>query len=134
MQDGWAYTGDMAAWEPDGPLHIVGRAVEMIKSAWGDKVFPSEVEAALMTDPRVFEVAASGCSDEDGIEYMAAFVTPSSTPVDPDRLIEDLKNRVREVLGGSKVPRVVVLVDDMPRVARDKINKSELVTRYLRPE
>jgi acyl-CoA synthetase (AMP-forming)/AMP-acid ligase II len=49
-------------------------------------------------------------------------------------LIEDLKNRVREVLGGSKVPRVVVLVDEMPRVARDKINKRELVTRYLQPE
>jgi acyl-coenzyme A synthetase/AMP-(fatty) acid ligase len=134
IQDGWAYTGDMAAWEPNGPLHIVGRVVEMIKSAWGDKVFPSEVEAALMADPRVFEVAASGFSDGDGIECIAAFVTPSSTPEDPDRLIEDLKNRVREVLGGSKVPRVVVLVDEMPRVARDKINKRELVTRYLQPE
>ena len=133
MQDGWVYTGDMAAWEPDGPLHIVGRDVEMINSAWGDKVFPSEVEAALMTDPRVFEVAASGCSDEDGIEYIAAFVTPSSRPADPDRLIEDLKNRIREVLGSSKVPRVIVLVDDMPRLARDKINKNELVTRYLQP-
>jgi acyl-coenzyme A synthetase/AMP-(fatty) acid ligase len=134
MQDGWVYTGDMAAWEPDGPLHIVGRDVEMIKSAWGDKVFPSEVEAALMTDPRVFEVAASGCSDGDGIEYIAAFVTPSSRPADPDRLVEDLKNRVREVLGSSKVRRVIVLVDDMPRLARDKINKSELVTRYLQPK
>lgn len=134
MQDGWAYTGDMATWKPDGPLHIVGRAVEMIKSAWGDKVFPSEVEAALMTDPRVSEVAVSGYSDAEGIEYLAAFVTPSSTLDDPDRLIESLKNRVREVLGGSKVPRVVVLVDDMPRVARDKINKRELVARYLPPE
>ena len=133
MQHGWVYTGDMAAWEPDGPLHIVGRAVEMIKSAWGDKVFPSEVEAALMADARVFEVAASGFSDGDGIEYIAAFVTPSSTPEDPDRLIEDLKNRVRQVLGDSKVPKVVVLVDDMPRVARDKVNKRELVTRYLQP-
>ena len=134
MQDGWVYTGDMAAWEPDGALHIVGRAVEMIKSAWGDKVFPSEIEAALMADPRVFEVAASGFSDADGIEYMAAFVTPSRTPEDPDRLIEGLKTRVREVLGGSKVPRVIVLVDDMPRVARGKIDKKELVTRYLQPE
>ena len=134
MQDGWAYTGDMGAWEPHGPLHIVGRAVEMIKSAWGDKVFPSEIEAALMTDPRVYEVAASGFSDGDGIEYMAAFVTPRSRPEHPDRLIEDLKTRVREVLGGSKVPRVVVLVDEMPRVERGKINKRELVTRYLQPE
>ena len=131
IQDGWVYTGDMARWELDGPLHIAGRAVEMIKSAWGDKVFPSEVEAAVMADARVFEVAASGFNDVDGIEYIAAFVTPSSTPEDPDRLIEDLKNRVREVLGDSKVPRVVVLVDDMPRLARDKINKRELVTRYL---
>jgi long-subunit acyl-CoA synthetase (AMP-forming) len=46
MQDGWAYTGDMARWEPDGPLRIAGRVVEMIKSAWGDKVFPSEIEVA----------------------------------------------------------------------------------------
>ena len=76
MQDGWVYTGDMVRWEPDGPLQIAGRAVEMIKSAWGDKVFPSEVEVALMADSRVFEVAASGFNDVDGIEYIAAFVIP----------------------------------------------------------
>jgi acyl-coenzyme A synthetase/AMP-(fatty) acid ligase len=131
MQNGWVFTGDMARWEPDGPLRIAGRAVEMIKSAWGDKVFPSEIEVALMADARVFEVAASGFNDVDGLEYIAAFVIPSSTPENPDRLIEDLKDRVREVLGDSKVPRVVVLVDDMPRVARDKVNKKELMMRYL---
>jgi len=133
IQNGWVLTGDMAAWELDGPLRIAGRAVEMIKSAWGDMVFPSEVEAVLMADARVFEVAASGFTDGDGIEHIAAFVAPSSKPKNPDRLVEDLKNRVREVLGDSKVPRVVVLVDDMPRVARDKINKRELVARYLQP-
>jgi acyl-coenzyme A synthetase/AMP-(fatty) acid ligase len=131
MRDGWAYTGDMAAWMREGPLHIVGRTLEMIKSAWGDKVFPSEVEAALMADPRIFEAAASGFTDKDGIEHIAAFVTPNGTPEDPDRLIEDLKNRVREILGDSKVPSVVILVDDLPRLAREKVDKRELMARYL---
>ena len=133
MQNGWAYTGDMAAWKREGSLYIVGRSLEMIKSAWGDKVFPSEVEAVLMADPRVFEAAASGFSDKDGIEYIAAFVTPNGTAEDPDRLIEDLKNRVREALGDSKVPSVVILVDDLPRLAREKVDKRELVARYLQP-
>jgi acetyl-CoA synthetase len=132
MREGWYYTGDMAWWERDGPLRVAGRAVEVIKSAWGDKVFPSEVETALMTDNRAREVAACGFTDADGIERIAAFVTPTSRPEDPDRLIEDLKDRVRDALGDSKVPNVIVLVDDMPRLNREKINKRELVARYLR--
>ena len=128
---GWLLTGDMARWQPDGLLRIVGRAGEMIKSAWGDKVFPSEIEAVLMADERVFEVAACGFTDTDGTERIAAFVVPGTGPDDPDRLGEDLKSRVRLALGDSKVPHAVVLVADLPRAARDKVDKPELMRRFL---
>ena len=131
LQDGWYVSGDMGQWEPDGPLRIAGRAVEMIKNAWGEMVFPSEIETVVMGDDRVHEVAACSYTDDDGIERVAAFVIPNSIPKDGDRLGEDLKNRVREKLGDSKVPSVVMLVDDLPRLARDKVNKRELVAKYL---
>jgi fatty-acyl-CoA synthase/benzoate-CoA ligase/fatty acid CoA ligase FadD22 len=131
FSDGWLLTGDMARWEPDDLLRIAGRAVEMIKSAWGDKVFPSEIEAVLMADERVFEVAACGFTDTDGTERIAAFVIPGINPDDPDRLGEELKSRVRQALGDSKVPHAVVLVEDLPRAARDKVDKPELMRRFL---
>jgi len=131
IQDGWYMSGDMGGWEPNGPLRIAGRAVEMIKNAWGEKVFPSEIETVVMGDSQVHEVAACGYTDADGIERIAAFVIPNGIPKDSDRLGEDLKNRVREVLGDSKVPSVVMLVDDLPRLAREKVNKRELMARYL---
>ena len=131
LQDGWYVSGDMGRWEPDGPLRIAGRAVEMIKNAWGEMVFSSEIETVVMGDNRVHEVAACGYTDDDGIERIAAFVIPDGNPKDSDRLGEDLKNRVREKLGDGKVPSVVMLVDDLPRLARDKVNKRELVAKYL---
>jgi acyl-CoA synthetase (AMP-forming)/AMP-acid ligase II len=121
----------MGRWEPNGPLRIAGRAVEMIKNAWGEKVFSSEIETVVMGDNRVHEVAACGYTDNDGIERIAAFVIPDGFPRDGDGLGEDLKNRVREKLGDSKVPSVVMLVDDLPRLAREKVDKRELVAKYL---
>ena len=105
--------------------------MEMIKNAWGEMVFSSEIETVVMGDNRVHEVAACGYTDDDGIERIAAFVIPDGNPKDSDRLGEDLKNRVREKLGDGKVPSVVMLVDDLPRLARDKVNKRELVAKYL---
>lgn len=133
LQEGWYLSADMGQWQPNGPLRIAGRAVEMIKNAWGEMVFPSEIETILMGDNRVHEVAACGYTDDDGIERIAAFVIPNDEQKDSDRLSEDLKNRVREMLGDSKIPSVVMLVDDLPRLAREKVNKRELVTKYLQP-
>ena len=134
LGDGWFYSGDMARWQPDGPLRIAGRAVEMIKSAWGDMVFPSEIEAVLIEDGRVREIAASGYTDADGIERIAAFVLPGAGPAEPDRFGEELKSLVRAALGPSKVPSIVVLVAAMPRLSRDKVDKQQLVKRYLSRE
>ena len=130
--DGWVHTGDMVQWD-GGRLRIAGRAVEIIKSAWGDLVLPSEIEAALMGDERVREVAVCGFTDREGSEQIAAFVIPDRKPDDPDRLGEDFKTRVRQALGDSKVPRVVVLIEDMPRLAREKVDKRALARTYLEP-
>jgi acyl-CoA synthetase (AMP-forming)/AMP-acid ligase II len=134
LGDGWFYSGDMARWQPDGSLRIAGRAIEMIKSAWGDMVFPSEIEAVLIEDRRVREVAACGYIDADGIERIAAFVLLGTESAEPDRFGEELKSLVRGALGPSKVPSIVVLVADMPRLGRDKVDKQHLVKRYLSRE
>lgn len=133
INNGWFRTDDMARWEPDGPLRMVGRSSEMIKSAWGDKVFASEIEGALLVDPRVDELAICGYVDEQGTERIAAFVIPNGTPDDPDGLGEELKSRVHKSLGVSKVPSIVILIDEMPRLARDKVDKKDLVRRHINP-
>jgi acyl-CoA synthetase (AMP-forming)/AMP-acid ligase II len=133
LRGGWLYTGDMTSLQPDGAMRIAGRAVEMIKSAWGDIVFPSEIETALLADGRVREVTACSFSDADGIERIAAFVVPSNPPRDAGRLGEDLKDHVRRVLGDSKVPGVVVLISEIPRVGNEKPDKRALLARYIFP-
>jgi acyl-CoA synthetase (AMP-forming)/AMP-acid ligase II len=84
-----------------------------------------------MDGDRVHEVAACGFTDAAGIERMAAFVVPGAVPDDADRLADDLKTRVRHALGESKVPAVILVIAEMPRLSREKIDKQALIRGYL---
>jgi acyl-coenzyme A synthetase/AMP-(fatty) acid ligase len=85
-----------------------------------------EPENALATHPAVAEVSAIGVADEQFGQRLAAFVVlapgASATP-------EMLKQHVRENLANYKVPREVVVVDELPRNAIGKIMRSELKAR-----
>ena len=60
--DGWLHTGDLAVMDPDEHLHITGRAEEMIIRG-GENLFPAEIEAFLMTHPKVADVCVVGLPD-----------------------------------------------------------------------
>lgn len=58
--DGWFHTGDIGALDPSGRLQIKGRKKEMIATAQGLKVFPEDVERALLAESGVTEAAVVG--------------------------------------------------------------------------
>jgi long-chain acyl-CoA synthetase len=122
--DGWFHTGDLATVGVDGLVTIVGRKRERILRG-GYSVFPSEVEAVLLTHPAVAEAAVVGTPHPELGEDVAAFVTlrPGATAA-PDELVAYCRDR----LAGFKYPRRLTVLDALPRGATGKVLKSRLST------
>lgn len=122
--DGWVHTGDLARVDADGYYYIVDRKKDMFISG-GENVYPIEVESAINSHPLVEESAVIGAPDQVWGEVGKAFVVPrpgaSLTP-------EEVIAHCRHLLGRYKVPKHVVLVDDLPKSSVGKILKRELRT------
>jgi acyl-CoA synthetase (AMP-forming)/AMP-acid ligase II len=108
--------GDFARHEADGTITLLGRGNTCVNTG-GEKVFPEEVEAALMSHPDVFDVLVVGVPDERLGQRVAAIIEPrpGTTPS-----AEDLVTHVRAELAGYKVPRSIWLVDKVQRLATAK--------------
>jgi malonyl-CoA/methylmalonyl-CoA synthetase len=120
LEDGWFYTGDLAT-RIDGQLRIVGRRSTDIIKCGGFKVGAGEVEAALLEHPAIAEAAVIGEPDPDLGERIVAFVVVR-TAVEP-KAIED---HVAGLLSPHKRPRVVHVIDALPRNAMGKVQKTLL--------
>ena len=122
FQDGYMASGDVGYLDDAGRLFVVGRDDEMIVSG-GENVYPIEVERVLAAHPDVAEASALGVDDEQFGQRLAAFVVlqpgASTTP-------DVLKQHVRENLAAYKVPREIVVLDELPRNAVGKILRKEL--------
>ncbi|MGZ8752776.1 MAG: acyl-CoA synthetase [Acidimicrobiia bacterium] len=107
----WALPGDMARVEADGTITLLGRGSVSINSG-GEKIYPEEVELALKSHPDVFDVVVVGVQDERWGERVVAVVKarPGATP-----LAGELAEHARGTIAGYKVPRAIVVVDEMVR-------------------
>jgi acyl-CoA synthetase (AMP-forming)/AMP-acid ligase II len=128
--DGWLHTGDVGVIDERGYLRITDRIKDMY-TAGGFNVYPAEVEKLLAAHPAVREAAVIGVPDERLGEVGRAYVVPrAGTAPDAQELIA----YCRERLANFKVPRSVVVVDDLPRNAGGKVVKPELRAAYAAPE
>ncbi|WP_341927210.1 AMP-binding protein [Nocardioides psychrotolerans] len=121
MIDGLMSSGDVGRFGEDGRLYVEGRDDEMIVSG-GENVFPKEVEDCLARHTAVVEAAAVGVDDADYGKRLRAFVVLDDTSVTED----DLKAWVKQNLARYKVPREIVVLDELPRNATGKVLKREL--------
>ena len=119
--DGWFRTGDLGAWDPDGYLRILGRSKELIISG-GYNVYPREVEDVLLGHPRISEVAVVGTPSDEWGEIVTAFIVPDGAAPTDDELLAFAADR----LAPYKRPRLVRVVDALPRNAMGKVLKQEL--------
>jgi fatty acid CoA ligase FadD36 len=119
---GWFATGDAATIGPDGFHRIVGRTSTDIIKTGGYKVGAGEVEAALLDHPAVREAAVVGMPDDDLGQRVVAFVVADG--VAP----AELSSFVAERLSVHKRPRDVRLVEELPRNAMGKVQKTKLTS------
>jgi fatty-acyl-CoA synthase len=119
---GWLRTGDLASRDADGAYRIRGRRKEMFISG-GENVFPAEVEAALADCPGVAEVVVVGVRDERWGEVGRAFVV-----LRPEARQDALGvvSHARTRLAGYKVPKQVVILNEIPRLGSGKPDRRAL--------
>lgn len=120
--DGWLRTGDLARREADGAFAICGRRKEMYISG-GENVFPGEVEAVLAGCPGVAEAVVLGVPDERWGEVGRAYLVmrPDSRADETDVLVH-----ARSFLAAYKVPKSVLFVKEIPKLASGKPDRREL--------
>jgi malonyl-CoA/methylmalonyl-CoA synthetase len=126
LRDGWFATGDLATRAPDGYVRIVGRrATDLIKSG-GFKIGAGEIEGALLEHPDVQEAAVTGAPDADLGERIVAWIVPrpGARPS-----AEELADHVAQLLTPHKRPRVVHVMDALPRNEMGKVQKKRLIAR-----
>ena len=122
MRGGWFHTGDVATMDEEGYVFIVDRKKDLIIRG-GYNVYPREIEEQLYEHPAVLEAAVLGVPhDELGEEVGAAIALKEGEDVS----VEDLRAFVKDRVAAYKYPRVVWLVDELPKGPTGKILKREI--------
>lgn len=112
----YAVPGDYARIEEGNRITLLGRGSNCINTG-GEKVYPEEVEQAIKAHPDVYDVLVVGVPDERYGETVAAVVQPrDGASVE----LEELRAFLRAHLSGYKLPRVLTLVEEVPRNAAGK--------------
>ena len=124
---GWFHSGDVGRFGEDGVLWFADRYKDVIKTG-GENVASIEVEKAVYAaDPRVAEAVVVGLPHPRWSEAITAVVVPRpGERVDEAELLAALKDR----LDGYKVPKAVVVVDELPKTSTGKIQKNVVRQRH----
>ena len=120
--DGWLHTGDIAIIDEHGHMSIVDRLKELIKYK-GFQVAPAELEALLITHPKIVDVAVIGVPDDEAGELPKAFVTPAPNET---VTLEEVQALVSEHLVSYKQIRELEILDAIPKSASGKILRKDL--------
>nr|AAY98502.1 putative feruloyl-CoA synthetase [Rhodococcus aetherivorans I24] len=124
--DGWFRSGDVGVPDEDGFVTIVDRLKDMIISG-GENIYPAEVEAAILDLPGVLGCAVFGVPDEKWGEVGRAAVTlADGATLTEDELFAFLGER----LARYKIPKSLLVLDEIPRNATGKIRKDKLREQY----
>jgi acyl-CoA synthetase (AMP-forming)/AMP-acid ligase II/thioesterase domain-containing protein/acyl carrier protein len=125
FRDGWFHTGDQGHLDADGYVTLTGRLKEIINRG-GEKVAPREIDDALLAHPHVkYAVAFAVPHPRLGEEVGAAVVLHEGATV----TAAQLRVFVAGKLAPFKVPRRVVAVDEIPRNATGKLDRTQLANR-----
>jgi long-chain acyl-CoA synthetase len=125
IKDGWLYTGDIGMIDENGYVYIVDRKKDMMISG-GLNVYPREIEKVMEQYTGVKEVAVTSIADVKWGEVPIAFVVSEE-----NLSTEKLQDWLTERLAKFKLPKKIVLVDELPRNTTGKIQKHALKTKYL---
>lgn len=116
-KDGWNRAGDFVSQDADGYFWFVSREDDIIKSS-GYRIGPEEIEVTLAEHPAIQDVGIIGVPDEVRGQIAKAFVVlKPGTSVKPEELIEWCRGKIATY----KLPREVVIVNELPRTPTGKL-------------
>ncbi|MFY7975634.1 MAG: AMP-binding enzyme, partial [Rubrivivax sp.] len=123
--NGWFRTGDQGTMDPEGYISITGRLKEIINRG-GEKISPREVDEILMDHPAVAQVVCFGMPHAKlGEEVAAAVVLREGQQADERTLQAFVASRVADF----KVPRTILILDEIPKGATGKLQRIGLAAK-----
>jgi acyl-CoA synthetase (AMP-forming)/AMP-acid ligase II len=121
-EDGWFHSGDVAAIDEDGNYFITGRIKDIVIRG-GVNIFPAEVENAYQNHEGIAESCLVGYPDPELGERTCLCVVPKEGADDSAAALRDFaKGRLEK----CKIPDVVMKMDELPRLANGKTDKTTL--------
>ena len=123
--DGFLHTGDVAVYHAGGYFSIVDRVKELIKYK-GYQIAPAELEALLLSHPKVMDAACIGVLDDDKQEIPKAFVVAAP---DSGLTAEEVMEFVASHVAPHKKVRRVEFIDQIPKSSAGKIMRRDLRAR-----
>jgi acyl-CoA synthetase (AMP-forming)/AMP-acid ligase II len=121
----WFRTGDQGTFDADGYLTLTGRLKEIINRG-GEKVSPLEVDGILSAHPAIAQVVTFALPHPKLGEEVAAAVVLREGEQVTDR---DIRSFASERLADFKVPRKVIILDEIPKGATGKMQRIGLAEK-----
>src|SRR5262245_55241924 len=127
--DGFFTVGDVGELNAEGYLFLRDRKIDMIISG-GANIYPAEIEAVLLTHPKVADAAAFGIPHEDWGEEVKAVIEIAPDAPPGDGLADEILGFCQQKLAKFKCPRSIDFVAQMPRDPNGKLYKRKLRDPY----
>lgn len=127
FRNGWFHTGDIGRVDDEGYLFVLDRKKDMVITG-GENVYTREVESVLQQHPDIADVSVVGVPDPQYGEALLAAVVLHAGREKPSG--ESLIAFCRGQLGGYKIPRKYMFVEQLPRTAMGKVRKQDLVNLH----
>lgn len=122
FRNGWYCSGDLGKKDAEGNIYFVERKAGMMKVA-GLKVYPLEIELAIIEHPNIREVAVIALKDRLRGEVPKAIIVTSNG----ERITQkDVLKFCRGKMTHYKIPRIVEIRESLPKIGSGKINKKLL--------
>ena len=127
FEDGWFRTGDLGRRDDDGYYYLTDRIKHIIISG-GENISPKEIEGVINSIDEVKESAVVGITDEEwGETVAAAVVAKRGSSLTPEGITDVCK----EHLLNWKCPRMVLVVDELPKNAMGKILRDKVSDLFI---
>jgi long-chain acyl-CoA synthetase len=122
LKDGWLYTGDIGFVDEDGFLTVVDRKKDVIVAS-GFNVYPKEIDELLFAHPKILEACTIGVPHEYRGETVKSYIVlKGGQKMDKEEVI----GYCRKHLAPYKVPRVIEIIDSLPKSSIGKILRKDL--------